>query len=949
VVQTALILGMTLAAFGLYTHRLDAQSIWSDEGLTMYRSAHDVRFILSGAIYVEGFRTQDAQPPLYFLLLGMLRRLAGGSVWVARFYSAAFGALLVPLVYVLGRRLAGWPVGAVAAGLAALSPVYLWYAQEARNYTMAVALSLASAYCQVRMLGPQAWALTGPTSSAQRSSSYRWAAGCIVALAAAVYTHYLALLVAAFEVLVVLILVARKRHWRAVLPLAAMAAIAVPVMPFLLGRWRGGAEWNYSYHSLSTVLRTAAQGYILGLSSDVNRLGGLALALAGMVVLGALVTARRRSLSAAYLTGYLVVPAVGVWVLSLVKPIFQGVRHILLASPPFYLLLAAGIVYLWRWRWRWRPVAVATAALAVVLMLHADMAYFTAAHVRRDDLRGLMRWLDRHAHHGDVIAFSDPIMLHVFDTYIQHGGVPRVGLPSFGTFYGHDTLELLDRLTAEYERICFAHGPPGTFYDPLGQARGWLEANLQPTVQAHFWGRNVTVGATCYATHAVVSDARPQVGRSVAGRFEGGLELVGYDQPPDIASGQGAIVPLLFRVHEPQPDNLKLALRLIGPDGTSWGGLDQEPFAGLFPTSAWPAGRFVRVPHELITQLGAPPGEYSLQLFLYDEDSGQRRRLAGRSEHVLTLGPARVTPGQAGQAPSEDDIEQPVRATWRASDQGDDWAIQLLGASKPDSSAAPGTEVLLDVVFRPYGRIPADMAVRLELRSGGSVIAAQDQPPTLAGYPASAWRPGVAVRGRYRLTVPADMPAGPADIVARLISRRAHTGEFAPLGGAQPAVAHLRVSVPMRSFKAPAPEYTSRATFGDSMRLLGYDVVRQAGGVWVATLYWRAEDRVPKNYVVSLQIIPPAGPPVSQHDGQPVDGGRPTAGWLPGEVVTDRRELSPPPTRQAEVYTLIVAVYDPSNGQRLTVSDGSVTNDHAVLTALGSAPEGGIGLGDSGD
>ncbi|MGB9299671.1 MAG: glycosyltransferase family 39 protein, partial [Anaerolineae bacterium] len=135
-----------LAAFATHTYLLDAKSMWIEEGLSVYRAQLDLSRILSNVIVIQEVATHDTHPPVYFILLHFLIGLAGSSEFVVRFLSVAWGVLLVPLLYAFGTRLLGRRVGLWAAVIAALSPVYLWYSQEARSYTMLVFLTLFSSY-----------------------------------------------------------------------------------------------------------------------------------------------------------------------------------------------------------------------------------------------------------------------------------------------------------------------------------------------------------------------------------------------------------------------------------------------------------------------------------------------------------------------------------------------------------------------------------------------------------------------------------------------------------------------------------------------------------------------------------------------------------------------------------------------------------------------------------
>jgi mannosyltransferase len=119
---------------------LGSQSLWFDETYTVYiaRMPFD-RMIRS--ILVDG-----VHPPLYYWLMAVWIRLFGASEFSIRLPSALAGALAVVLLYFLVRRVAGeWP-GVLAAGLLALSPFAVWYAQDARMYSLMCLGAVPSLY-----------------------------------------------------------------------------------------------------------------------------------------------------------------------------------------------------------------------------------------------------------------------------------------------------------------------------------------------------------------------------------------------------------------------------------------------------------------------------------------------------------------------------------------------------------------------------------------------------------------------------------------------------------------------------------------------------------------------------------------------------------------------------------------------------------------------------------
>ncbi|OCQ93334.1 glycosyltransferase [Oscillatoriales cyanobacterium USR001] len=99
--------------------------------------------------------TESNHPPIYFAFshywMQMFAPIQGYvSVWSARSLAAFFGTLSVPAIYGLGylsfrSRL----VGQLAAAMMAVSPYSIYLAQEARHYTLAILLVIASLSCLI--------------------------------------------------------------------------------------------------------------------------------------------------------------------------------------------------------------------------------------------------------------------------------------------------------------------------------------------------------------------------------------------------------------------------------------------------------------------------------------------------------------------------------------------------------------------------------------------------------------------------------------------------------------------------------------------------------------------------------------------------------------------------------------------------------------------------------
>ncbi len=129
---------------------LTFQSLWLDEGFSYWIANRSVADLLA---YLP---TWDTHPPLFYLITHWMIGL-GGSEWLLRLPSALAGVASIGLIYALGVELFDSPSGVLAALLLAISPLHIWYSQEARMYALVSAFVLAAALFAVRALRTNSW------------------------------------------------------------------------------------------------------------------------------------------------------------------------------------------------------------------------------------------------------------------------------------------------------------------------------------------------------------------------------------------------------------------------------------------------------------------------------------------------------------------------------------------------------------------------------------------------------------------------------------------------------------------------------------------------------------------------------------------------------------------------------------------------------------------------
>lgn len=220
-----------LVALSVRLWRIDTESAWIDEAYSIALARCDLIDIVRGA-------AADQHPPLYHLLLHFW--LTGlDSVAGARLLSASLGVVLVAQAMFLGRQLRGRALGLLGGAFLAISPMGVWYSQEARMYLLLAVLGTAAT--------TELWlCLNG-------ARKRHWALYALFSLLS-LYTHYLAAFLLLTHGLTVLIWSAGRRAPRIFSSWAAGAgAAALCFLP-----WVPVAADQSRHHAVPWVARATA-------------------------------------------------------------------------------------------------------------------------------------------------------------------------------------------------------------------------------------------------------------------------------------------------------------------------------------------------------------------------------------------------------------------------------------------------------------------------------------------------------------------------------------------------------------------------------------------------------------------------------------------------------------------------------------------------------------------
>jgi 4-amino-4-deoxy-L-arabinose transferase-like glycosyltransferase len=341
--------------------------------------------------------------PLHFLFAWAIAHLGGGLTEL-RLVSLVFAVASVPLIALLGARLADRTVGLVAAALAAGTWVLLFQGVYGRMYSLFLFTSLLS------FLG-----LLSALDHGGRRRFALWGLAVVAMLA----SHPYAVLVLAAQALFVLL---RRTRLRAAL--VTLAAVAVAGIPFwwadivLRGRFDVGVGGGGPrLGSPGSVLH-----YLWWVSGDFSaghHEWSTPVLLVALV--GAILLARRRRGGLLLAVCVVAVPALAFMLATLHSTTSPEARHIIFVLPFFSIALALTLVELGRLL---PPVTWVVAVGAVALLLVGEVRW---AHEKTPPLfdgdppgetqarNSAASWLAATARPDDVLLGYEPIYLRAWE------------------------------------------------------------------------------------------------------------------------------------------------------------------------------------------------------------------------------------------------------------------------------------------------------------------------------------------------------------------------------------------------------------------------------------------------------------------------------------------------------------------------------------------------------
>jgi len=362
--------------------------------------------------------------------------------------------------------------------------------------------------------------------------------------------------------------------------------------------------------------------------------------------------------------------------------------------------------------------------------------------------------------------------------------------------------------------------------------------------------------------------------------FDGELELMGFNFPNgnEFLSGDAFTLTLYWRALHPLDVSYSTSVHLVDAYGNRFGQSDNYYPTGR-PTTLWGIDKYARDVHTIESLTGVPPGEYRLLVSVYN--------LGNDGSTFLNI--------RQGESPVGIEYDLGAVIVNRAWPQFRG-PLRLVEGRLTVRDVTVGDYLPLTVLWNSGNSPLSRLTAQLSLTSpDGHSLWAIDLPPARPDYPTDQWTRNELVRSPLTVTLPPDLPVGPARVQIQLLNGdRSPASDVYDLGD-------INITVPERSFAIPPMEYIVNYDFNETIRLLGYTATADS-----TILYWQSLKVAPRPLTVFIHRFGNDGAFIAGHDSPPP---RITTSWLPGEVLTD-------------VHSIIsgdnfeVGLYDPATGER---------------------------------
>jgi uncharacterized membrane protein len=429
--RMALVRPVTLAVIsitltGLVVRLIVPRGLWLDEAT----SVDQARMSFAGMI--SNLRTTDVHPPLYFSVLWATVHVFGSGEMAVRLPSIIAGALVVPMLYLLGKEAYDQRTGVVAAAVGSVAPIMVWYSQEARMYALLMLFGVIALWAQVRIC--------------KRGGRLPWVIYAVASIAL-VWTQYFGALQIVVQQLAFLgVMWSRYRRGEPVrelmigwaVTLFAIIVWLAPLVPFAHqqfvvnqtgGKGFGGPQQvgNATALSGNHLSIYAAIANVIWAVWGYHSNAAMAL-LAAMWPLGMLfalvLLGRRHRQVTSLLVGAVVIPGAVMFALGTVKRNLFDIRYLSTGVPVLFVLIARMVTGISR---KFTTVVIGTSLVIATMLVGLIDQQYNGTNPRTYDFRQALLPVEALARPGDVILYDPADLREVVSYYAPKPVLEPVG------------------------------------------------------------------------------------------------------------------------------------------------------------------------------------------------------------------------------------------------------------------------------------------------------------------------------------------------------------------------------------------------------------------------------------------------------------------------------------------------------------------------------------------
>ncbi len=859
--------------YGLRIFRLDAKDIWWDEAHSWWYASMPL---------FEGIRLGMAEwtgavgDPFYPILLSIWLQATGESVFTMRYLSLLLSMLSVAFAARLGLVAFKRPVWLAGLWITSTSAILIFYSQEVRQYTLTPLIMLTMLLMVVRI------------QQTDGRSIWAWF-GLAAAEALGLYTHsFMAFGIVGVNVWLGLIWLRHLRqpavdssYWFGVWMFSQVVALLAigPALPNYIARTAAGGS-VFVQLELPFIIN-AVWSLLLGIPWEHATDPLLVRVWAGLFMLSFMVgimLARLGRVDVDLMLVVFVTMALAFaywWLTPIIHP-----RYLLFLSGPLFVVIAALIVRLWRYSVLLSGLLIGSWGL--VTMFNLGNLY-TGRHFgyRHDPSQQVVQAA---ANNTDGVISVDP-----YDFSLRYYGLSEPDFLAAGLDEGLNTPDDIAAFLDNRERVDVIR-----FHAERSDVRGVIPYALEQHGQLE----HVTAFESYQIFTYAIDDHIPSPRQGDVNYLWPQMQLIGYQ-----LDAGNTVTLVLDWVGTSPTQNYSAVVRVYDAE-TNW--LLAEVGKPIFnarraPTSEWVGHEQARQYFNIPLPAGMPQIPVEVEITLVETATAQPIGLTSEPGQRVEL-PEQVIIGVVDSASpyAARQVVQPV-------------AEAIISGYMLDAQPVPqGGRTYITLRWEEPPNVVADANAEIVLRQGNTIIARTASEPLDGREPA----PTEPWLDRRLMIIDEAAAAGDAELTVQYGAESVDIGQ-------------IEISDFARVFIAPEYAQSVDVRFGDAVTLIGatIDATEEQASV---RLVWRggAEAQMMDDQSVFVHLVEAdTGVIITQHDGMPVYGQRPTSTWAEGEYIIDEHPLNVDVTR-LENAEIRVGLYDPQTFIRIQTD---TRNDSVTL------------------